>query len=76
MDKRFDRITSIFDRQEKRFEDMEKEMKNAQRLAELYHQAQQPRLAVEADVKYDTKTHELTKGVAADDANYGDISPA
>ena len=54
MDKHFNEMTSNFDRQDKRFEDIE----NNQRLAGLQHQAQQPRLAVEADVRPDMKNRE------------------
>ena len=43
------------------------------RLAELQHQAQQPRLAAEADIKPDMKTVELTEGAEADE---GDILSA
>ena len=38
-----------------------------QRLAGLQHQAQQPRLATEADVKTGTNTRKRTKRAAADD---------
>ena len=47
-----------------------------QHLSGLQLQAQQPRLAAEADVKPGTKTRERTEGVAVDDENYGDISSA
>ena len=46
--------------------------RTTQRRAGLQHQAQQPRLATEADVRPDTKTRERMEGVAADDEKYGD----
>ena len=67
MDNRFSRMTSQFDRKDKRLQETE----NNQRLAGLQHQAQQPRLATEAVVKPDTKTHERTEGTEADEEKYG-----
>ena len=45
-----------------------------QRLADLEHEARQPRLAMEANVKPDTKTRKRTKDAAADRAKHGDKS--
>ena len=73
IDKHFDRMTSHFDRQDKRFKDME----SNQRLERLLHQAQQPRLAAETDVNLaDTKTPERIEGTAIDGEEYGYISSA
>ena len=47
-----------------------KENKNNQRLAGLQHQAQQPHLATEANIKLDTKTRERTEGAGADEEKY------
>ena len=69
LDKCFNTKTSHFD---ERFEDMEEENKNTQRAAGLQRQAQQPRLAVKADVKPYTKTRERMEGAARYDKNYGD----
>ena len=70
LNKYFNRMISYFDQM---LEDTEEDDKNAHRLSGLQHQARQPRLAAEEDVRLDTKTRERT-GVAADDDNYGDIS--
>ena len=59
----FDRKTGHFDQ---RFKDREEENKNAQYLAGLQHQAQQPRLVAEADANQDTKTRQRAEGAAAD----------
>ena len=45
---------------------MEKTRKTNQRLAGLLHGAQHPRLAMEPDVKPDTKTRKRTEDAAAD----------
>ena len=73
LDKYFDRKRGHIDQ---RFENMEKENKNNQRLAGLQHQAQQPRLATEADVKPDTKTFERTEGAERDEEKFEDILSA
>ena len=44
------------------------------RLAGLEHEDRQPRLAMEADVKPDTKTRKRTENAAADRAKQGDKS--
>ena len=43
-------------------------------LVELQHQAQQPRLTAEANIKSDTKNRESMEGTAADEEKYGGIS--
>ena len=55
---------------------MKEENTNTQRLARMRHQAQQPCLAAEANVKPDTKTRTHMEGVATDYVKYGDILPA
>ena len=62
--KRFDIWTSRFGNE--RMEDTKEKNNSNQRLAGLQHQAQQPRFAMEADVKSDTKTRKRTEGAAAD----------
>ena len=69
--KRFDRCVCHFNQ---RFEDTEK--KKNQSLAELQHQAQQPRLALKVDLKTDKKTRKRTEGAAADNDRHEDISSA
>ena len=69
LDKHFDRKTCHFTQ---RFEESLEKNKNDHHLAGLQHQAQQPRLATEADVKPNTKTRERTEGGEADGENYGD----
>ena len=59
-----------------RFEDTEEKNTNNQRLAGLQHQAQQPHLATEADVKTDTKTRERTEGAVEDRVKHEDTSSA
>ena len=77
MDKNFDRMTSHFDRQDKKLNELIGKMKvTKQRLAGLQHQAQQPRLTTEGDVKTDKKTRKRTKGAAADRMKHGDTSSA
>ena len=55
---------------------MEEENKNTQSLAGLKHQAQQPHLAAEADVRWDTKTLERTESSETDEQKYGGILSA
>ena len=55
---------------------MEEGKKNLQRLAGLQHQAQQPCLAADADVKPDTKTLERTECIKVDEDKYGGILSA
>ena len=45
-----------------------------QRLADLEHEARQPRLATEADVEPDTETRKRMEDAAADRAKHGDKS--
>ena len=45
-----------------------------QRLTNLQHQAQQPRLATEADVKPDMKIRKRTEDATAGRAKHGDYS--
>ena len=74
MDESFDRGTSRFDHE--RFDHTEEKSKTNQRLAGLQHEVQQPRLAVEPDVKADKKTRKRTEGAPVDDEKHGDISSA
>ena len=77
MDKNLDRTRSHFDRHDKKLEDLTGMMRATnQRLADLQHQAQQPRLATEADVDPDTKTRNRTEGAAVDQAKHGNSSSA
>ena len=71
----FDRMTSHFKRHEKRLGELTGEVRvTDQRLAELQHEAQQPRLATEADVESDMKTRKRTKDAAAVREKHGDSS--
>ena len=71
--KYFDRKRSQFDQT---FGNMEKKKQITQRLTELQQQAQQSRLAAEAEEKSDIKTHECSESVDADDENHENISSA
>ena len=57
-------------------EHMEKIRETRQRLAGFEHNARQPRLAMEADVKPDTKTRKRPEHAAADRVMIGDSSSA
>ena len=77
MDKNLDRMSSHFDRQDKQLVKLTEEMGAAnQRLAGLQHEARQPRVATEADVKPDTKTRKRTENAAVDRVLNGDSSSA
>ena len=66
-----------FDRADKHLEKFTGRIQmTIQRLTGLQHQAQQPRLAIETDVKPDMKSRERMKGAVADDEKYGDILSA
>ena len=59
-------MKSRFGQQEKKLNEcMEEMIAIAQRSASLEQDAQQPRLAIEADVPSDTETRERTEGAAA-----------
>ena len=74
MNKNLDITSSLFDRQEKRFEEMKIKRTN-QRLAKPQHQAQQqPRLTKDADAETYIKTRKRTEGAAADGVKHGDTS--
>ena len=67
LDKCFDRNTNHSDQ---RFEDMKEGNMNTQHLAGRQHQAQQPRLTAESDVKSDKNTCKRTEGAATDGWKY------
>ena len=70
-------IEEGFDRSDRKLDELiEKTREGNRRLAGLLHGSQQPRLAKEADVKSDTKTHKRTEDVAADRVTSGDSSSA
>ena len=63
-DKSLDRMSSHFDRRDKKLDELTEEMKATnQRLVGLQHEARQPRLATEADVKPVKKTRKRTEDV-------------
>ena len=78
MGKNFDRMSSHFDRQDKKLGERTEKMRQTHRyLAGLEHKARQPRLATEVDVESDTKTRKHTEGAAAADrVNNRDSSSA
>ena len=51
-------------------------MSNTSASSRLQHQAQQPRLATEADVKTEKRTRKRTEGAAADEEKHEDTSSA
>ena len=74
-DKQVHMMRSHFDRQDKMLDELTRMMRATnQRLADLQHLGQQPRLATEADVEPDAKTHTHTEGAAADRVKHGDSS--
>ena len=78
MPKIIDRINMKMDnllaKGEFKLDDMEEEALNTnQRHAGLQHQAQQPRLAIKADIQEDKKTRESTEDFVQD-GRLGDIS--
>ena len=75
-DRQLSRMKSHFDRQNKMFDELTKKMRaSSQRLAGLQHEARQPRVATEADVKPDKKTRKHTEGAsAAERVKNGDLA--
>ena len=70
----FEKLDKLLVRRGNKLDDMVKETRNTnQRRAGLQHQAQQPRLAMKADVLEDKKTRESTED-SAQDGRLGDIS--
>ena len=62
-DRQLSRMKSHFDRQNKMFDELTKKMRaSSQRLAGLQHEARQPRLATEADVKPDKSRSTIEEG--------------
>ena len=66
LDRQLNQIKSHFD------EHTEKMRETRQRSAGFEHDARQPRLAMEVDVRSDTKTRKRTEDVMADQAKHGD----
>ena len=70
-------MKSHFDRQDEKLDGrMEKTKETRQRLADLEEDAWQPRLAMKADVKTDTKTCRRTEDAAADQVMNGESRSA
>ena len=70
----FEKLDKLRVRRGNKLDDIAKEIQNTnQRRAGLQHQAQQPRLAMKADVQEDKKTRESTEDFAQD-GRLGDIS--
>ena len=64
-----------FDQQDGKLNELTKEMRVIdQHLADLEHDAQQARLAMEADIKSNMKTHKRTENASADPVMGGDSS--
>ena len=62
-------IKELSDKSDRKLEELTEETKaTKQRLAGLEQEAQQPRLAMEADVKTDTKNYEYMEDAAAGQA--------
>ena len=60
-------LEELFDRSDKQLDELKRKMgETNQRLADLQHEAWQPRLATEADVEPDTKIRKRAEGAAAD----------
>ena len=79
-EERFDRQLNImkshFDEQDETLDEFIKTRESNRRLEELLHRAQQSRLAMEADVKLDSKTRKRAEDAAADQARYEDSCSA
>ena len=70
-------MKSHFDQQDKMLGELTEKMRSTnQRLIDLQHQAQQPRLATVEDIEPDMKTRNRTEGTAADRVMNGDRSSA
>ena len=72
LDRSFDKLDKQLDRMSELTDMLLKA--TDQSLAGLKHEARQPRVIMEADVKPDTKTRKRTEDAAADRAKHGDKS--
>ena len=73
LDSNLDRIKSLFDESDSKLDELMENMRcTRQRLVGLEHEARQPRLAMEADVKPDTKPCKRADDATADQGKIND----